>query len=187
MRSFRRGTHPSAEEQASSRGDPRAMGEAVNSPGAPGSIVYPSGDIYSPAEQAAMRALQASPVFAALAPVVPALQVLVAGAIQRALDKFSLYTQNKPFTNFEVVPVPLAAGTVTAIDPPNQQYGRRVLFLENTDPANAVWFNKTNTVAVNNGIAIAPNFGSHMAVVSEYIRHFAFCAGATTLIAVWYA
>ncbi len=186
-RRFQRGVPPYPEEQNSSRGDPQARGEAVGLPGIPGSLVYPSGDLFAPAEKQALEALRANPAFAGLAPMIPALQVLIAGSIQRAFDKFSLYTQVKPFTNFEVVPVALGAGVASAIDPPNQQMNRRALFLVNTDTANAIWFNKTEGVAVNNGIPIAPNFGSHMAAISEYVRHFAFCAGAATLIAVWYA
>jgi hypothetical protein len=171
----------------SSRGSPRVDGEPVNAPGVPGSLSFVNDAIWSPAETAAMEYLGTLMPALKDEKVVRSIQTLIAGSIQQALDKFSVFSQVKPFTNFEVINVPLAAGIVSPIDPPSTQVNRRLLFLVNPDAANAIWFNKNQSVAVNNGIPIAPNFGSIAVAMVEYVQHFAVCVGANNLITVWYS
>jgi hypothetical protein len=174
------------ESDISSRGSFRVDGEGVNSPGVPGSLAYPNGSLYAPAELEALKVLRETFPQLKGERTLQAIQALVAGAIQQALDKFSVWSQPKPFTNFDVQPIPLLANVVAQIDPPNQQVNRRILFLINPDPANAVWVNKNTGVAANNGIPVPANNGSYMVAMTEYIQHFALCVGNNTLISVWY-
>jgi hypothetical protein len=152
----------------SSRGKPIPSGpEPLNTPGVPGSLSYPAGLVFTPE-------------------VIRTLDQMITAAIRRAFENYSIYTQNKPFKNFEVVPVPLVANTVAALDSDHRYKNSRVFFVVNPSAADAIWVNKTGTVAVNNGIPIATNFGSYMASMEEYIPHFAISTGANTAIVVWY-
>lgn len=170
----------------STRGNPEVQGEGVGGPGVPGSLAFPSDALYSPAEREAMAALQEAFPQLKGEKILRALQVFGASIVQSALDKFSVFTQIKPFTNFEVMPIVLAAGVASPIDPPNQQVNRRTLFLINPSAADVVWVNKTQQVAVNNGIPIAANNGSYAVSMIEYIQHWAICVAGNTLMSVWY-
>ena len=154
--------------QESTRGKPILSGpEPVKAPGIPGSLGFPAGAIFTPE-------------------VIKTLDQVITFAIQRAFDNYSIYTQVKPFKNFEIVPVPMLAGVVTALDVDHRYTNARAIFIVNPSGADALWINKTASVAALNGIPLAANFGSYMAATDEYVPYFAFCVGANTAIAVWY-
>ena len=156
-------------QQESSRGVGGVLGEPVNAPGAPGSLSYLSGVVWTPQGP-------------------KSLEDVVEAAIQRALARYSVYVQTKPYKNYDVIPVTVPALTATPVDAGLNQKGRRTLVVLNTDIAgNALWLNKSDLVNINNGIPIAPNYGSYTVAMEEVVTHWVYCAAQTTAIAVWYA
>ena len=154
--------------QESTRGKPELSGpEPLKAPGVPGGLGFPSGVIFTPE-------------------VIETLDQMIVVAIQKAFENYSIYTQIKPFKNFEVVPIPLVLNTVTPLVTDARWKNSRAIFIVNTDAANALWVNKTASMGVNNGIPIAANFGSLMVATNEYVPYHGLCIGNTTAIVVWY-
>lgn len=166
-------TYPGGETSqiASSRGiAPVPGGPVINVPGAP-AMVPPAMTIISPE-------------------LSETLGDIIAGAIKSGFDRFSIYTQSKPFDNYDVIMAlaPIAPAQPILLDALGDAIrGRRAYVIQNTDAANNLWVNKTNTVAVNNGFIVPPNGGTYEVSLHERNHHWAIAAVAQIVVAtIWY-
>ena len=157
------------ESQVSSRGFPPPPGETLEAPGVPAGIPLRGGIVLAPE-------------------TINNLGDVMKNAIQRALDKFSVYSQLMSMQNYDVIPVNLLANVAQRLDTIGMsQIGRRAFMICNPSAAQFIWVNKNDTVGVNNGIPIPMNGGSYMAAIHEHNAHWGLCTVNVTAITVWYS
>jgi hypothetical protein len=111
-------------------------------------------------------------------------------AIKSAFDRYSIYTQAKPFDNYDLNMVPLLAGVPARLDAFAQrgQIGRRALLICNTSgvAANVLWVGKAN-IAVGLGLPCVANNGTVLISVHERAEHWGVCAAGINVVVVWYS
>ena len=113
---------------------------------------------------------------------------IIVESMHQAFDRFSLYTQSKPFDNYDVITVPILANTRIRLDRFGQygEQGRRALMIINPDAANVLWVGKSN-VNLLQGIPVVANNGTYLVSVHERAEHWGIIAGAGTIVVVWYS
>jgi len=153
----------------STSGKTPAPGEVLNVPGVPAGVPLPSGTVITPQD-------------------LSTLDSVIAYAIQKAFDAFSIYTQIKPIDNYDVIAVPMAANVAVRLDAlGSKQTMRRAIMIFNPSAAQPIWVNKDGNVNVNNGIPIGINNGSYQAAIHERNAHWGLCTVNNTAIVAWYS
>jgi hypothetical protein len=118
-------------------------------------------------------------------------QAVNAESIQQALAHYSIYSQVKPFDNYDVYPIPIVAGAqAVRLDRASFDLrNRRALVVFNTSAADVLFVGKNERVnaTTNMGIPVGANNGSYMVAAHERLPHFGFCVGATTAVVAQYS
>lgn len=114
-------------------------------------------------------------------------QAIIEAAIQQSLDHYSVYTQAKTFTDYDIAVINIAANTPTRLDTFGErgQNTRRALLIINNSATNVLFVGKSN-VGINQGIPIPANFGTYLVSMRAEAPHFGYCAVQTTATVVWY-
>jgi len=172
----------------SSRGKLTPFSPGVFSPGIPEGVMPGLASVASPEEENKLRALAKhfNPE------IVEGVRALIRIALQESLDRYSVYTQAKPFDDYNIATVICPANVVTRLDGAAVAGGmtsRRALMLINTSAvaANILYVNRRDVFAIPNGISVAANGGSYLVSINERAPHFGLIAAQTTIVVVWYS
>jgi len=154
--------------------------EVISAPGIPEGVPLPSFQFFSPDE---MQMLQTIPPQQA-----EEFATVIAKAIQRSLNRFSIYTQSKPFDNYDVQITTCPANTATRLDrfAKQGQIARRALMFVNPNAADVLWIGKSN-VGIAQGIPVAATNGTYLAGIHERAEHWGIIATQTNVVTIWYS
>lgn len=117
---------------------------------------------------------------------------IVEKALQAAFDRFSIYTQAKPFDDYSIGVVTCAANVVTRLDGEAVSQGmpsRRALLVINPNAvaANVLWINRNSNFAIGQGIPVVASNGSYLVSINERAAHWGLIAAQTNIAVVWYS
>lgn len=117
---------------------------------------------------------------------------IIEKALQSAFDRFSLYTQAKPFDDYQVAIVPCGAGVITRLDGEAVSMGmpgRRALMIINpaAAAANVLWVNRNSNFVATQGIPVVANNGTYLVSIHERAQHYGLIAALTNIVVVWYS
>lgn len=117
---------------------------------------------------------------------------IIEKGLQSAFDRYSIYTQAKPFDDYNIGIVTCGAGVVTRLDGPAVAQGmpsRRALLIINPNvvAANVLWINRSSNFVATQGIPVPANNASYLVSIHERAAHWGLIAAQTNVVVVWYA
>ena len=171
----------------SSRGKMTPFSPGVFAPGIPEGVMPGIADIASPEEEVKVQAL--TKYFKP--EMIEGIRALIRVSLQEAFDRYSIYTQAKPFDDYNIATVLCPANVVTRLDCAAIAGGmtsRRALLIINTAAvaANILYVNRSDNFAIPNGIQVAAVGGSYLVSIHERGPHFGLIAVQTPVVVVWY-
>ena len=172
-----------ADETVSSRGKQTPEAPGLYAPGVPEGAARSAFQFFTPKDVEKFKAFTPEQA--------EELARIIERGLQSAFDRFSLYTQAKPFDDYNIAVVPCAANVATRLDGPAVAQGmpsRRALLIINTNvvAANVLHVGKAN-IAIGAGIPVLANFGSYLSSVHERNPHYGIIAANTNIVVVWYS
>jgi hypothetical protein len=170
----------------SSRGKLTPFSPGRYNPGIPEGVLPGIAQIASPEEEVKVQAL--AKYFKP--EMVEGVRALIRVSLQEAFDRYSIYTQAKPFDDYNIAVVPCAANTVTRLDGEAVSQGqtsRRALLIVNTNvvAANVLWIGKSN-IAIGLGAPCVSNNGTYLVSINERAPHYGIIAAQTNVVVLWY-
>lgn len=179
----RSGLGESGSVSESTRGKQTPGVPGFYAPGVPEGAALPAFQFFTPEDAQKLEALTAGQA--------NDLARIIEKALQSAFDRFSLYTQAKPFDDYNIGIVTCQAGVVTRLDGEAVSMGmnsRRALLIINpaAAAANVLWIGKSN-VTVGNGIPTVANNGSTLISIHERAPFYGVIAAQTNIVVVWFS
>jgi hypothetical protein len=114
---------------------------------------------------------------------------IIEQGVQAALARYSIYTQAKPFSNYDIELVALTANVAARLDTESGRMAdqRRVLLIVNPNATNILWVGKGSGIGLAQGIPVNVNAGTYaVSIEGAHNQHWGIIAADQNIPVITY-